>query len=91
MHAKKDRGNNRPLPMPPFRLNANRKGIRDSEKEDRINYRPISKPPYILNVDGKVIGIIENGNLPYICDTYENSGISGEFRRFWYFIRIWSI
>ena len=66
MHAEKDRGNYRSPPMPPFRLNAYREGMRDSEKEDRVNYRPPPKPPYILNVDWKVIGITENGNLPYI-------------------------
>ena len=66
MHVKKDRGNYRPPPMPPFRLNTNREGMRDSEKEDRVNYRTPPKPPYILNVDGEVIGIIANGNLPYI-------------------------
>ena len=58
MHAKKDKGNYRPPPMPPFRLYANREGMRDSEKEDRVNYRPPPKPTYILNVDCEVIGII---------------------------------
>ena len=77
--------------MPPIRLNANREGMRDSEKADRVNYRSTPKPPYILNVDGEITGIIENGNLSYICDTYKNSGISAEFRRFWCFIRIRSI
>ena len=41
-------------------VNANREGIRDSEKEDRASYRPPPKPPYIVNANGEVMGIIEN-------------------------------
>ena len=44
-------------------LNANREGMRDSEKEDTINNRPPLKPPYILDADGEVIGTIEKEDL----------------------------
>ena len=52
--------------MPPFMLNANREGMRDSEKETRINNRPPPKPSYILHVDGEVIGTIEKDDLSHM-------------------------
>ena len=65
-YASEKRVGYRPPLMPPFMLNANREGMRDSEKEDTINNRPPPKPPYILDVDGEVIGTIEKEDLPHV-------------------------
>ena len=68
----------RPPPKPPDRQNSlndnywpyhlSKGGFPEIHytNDKRVNYRSPPKPPYILNVNGKVIGIIEKEDLPYV-------------------------